>query len=189
MQRHYFIAVKLPAEVKTRLAEFCKHIKKDHHFKTWVHVEDLHITLAFLGSASAEQLKTLHTLLKEEVTKHDEFSLNVDHFGFFGNKQSPRIFWAGVKEQHSLYRLQKQVSYVCEKAGFTLEKRAYSPHITLARKHIDSEERSINVEDWWEQYGENIQFDVGNIVIYETHSEKQPKYQITQSFSLREVLL
>ncbi len=185
MQRHYFIAVKLPAEVKTRLAEFCKHIKKDHHFKTWVHGEDLHITLAFLGSASAEQLKTLQASLEKEVTNHQEFSLNVDHFGFFGNKQNPRIFWAGIKEQSSLYTLQKQVSYVCEKAGFTIEKRPFAPHITLARKHVDSENLSLSSKDWWDQYGENIQFDVEDIVIYETHTEKQPKYQIVQSFSLR----
>ncbi|MFG6493788.1 RNA 2',3'-cyclic phosphodiesterase [Fictibacillus sp. UD] len=185
MQRHYFIAVKLPAEVKTKLAEFCKHIKKDHHFKTWVHLEDLHITLAFLGSASTRQLETLHSLLKEEVTNHDEFSLKVDHFGFFGNKQNPRIFWAGIKKQHSLYRLQKQVSYVCAKAGFTLENRPYAPHITLARKHIDSEDRSINAADWWKQYGEEIPFNVEKIVIYETHTEKQPKYEIVQSFSLQ----
>ncbi|KZE64630.1 hypothetical protein AWM68_10845 [Fictibacillus phosphorivorans] len=185
MQRHHFIAVKLPAEVKARLAEFCKLIKKDHPFKTWVHLEDLHITLAFLGSASTQQLDKLHELLTEEVPKHDEFSLNIDHFGFFGSKQNPKIFWAGVEEQHSLYRLQKQVAYICEKAGFTLEKRPYAPHITLARKHIDSIDRSLNMAEWWKQYADDIEFKADQILIYETHIEKLPKYKIVQSFSLR----
>lgn len=185
MKRHHFVAVELPGEVKTKLAGYCSNIQKEHNFKTWVHPEDFHITLAFLGTASGEQINKLSTILTEVVPKHPSFLLNVDHFGFFGNKQHPRIFWTGVEEQPSLYRLQNEVANACNQAGFTLEKRPYAPHITLARKHIESESLSINHEDWWKQYGQEVQFKADHIVIYETHLERVPKYQTIESFSLR----
>lgn len=184
MDRHLFIALQLQADVKSTLNQMCQEIKKDHSFKTWVHPDDYHITLAFLGKASRDQLKKLNPLIKDTVRKHEAFALNINHFGFFGNKENPRIFWTGVEEQVRLYNLQKQVAYSCKQADFTLEKRSYSPHITLARKHLDSSTLYVDSEKWWDTYGGEIQFLAENVVLYETHFEMQPKYQIVQSFSL-----
>ncbi|MED1862011.1 RNA 2',3'-cyclic phosphodiesterase [Fictibacillus nanhaiensis] len=184
MQRHYFLAVKLTNEIKLKLAEICNRTKNEHHFKTWVHPEDFHITLAFLGAASSEQLQTLHKLLNEELSiTENNFSLQINRFGFFGNEQHPRIFWAGVEEEHCLYNLQKQVAYVCEKVGFQLDKRPYAPHITLARKHIESDHIAVDSQQWWNCYGENVSFIADEIVLYETHVDKQPKYHVIHSYS------
>ncbi|MQR95222.1 RNA 2',3'-cyclic phosphodiesterase [Fictibacillus phosphorivorans] len=186
MQRHYFLAVKLPDETKTKLANICNPLSNEHHFKTWVHPDDYHITLAFLGAASSVKIETLHKLLNERMMskKESPFSLSVNHFGFFGNEHHPRIFWAGVEEEHCLYTLQKQVAYVCETVGFQLDKRPYSPHITLARKHIESVHHLVDSQKWWKQYGENIRFQADQFVLYETHIEKQPKYQVIHSYSI-----
>ncbi|WP_171005389.1 RNA 2',3'-cyclic phosphodiesterase [Bacillus sp. E(2018)] len=184
MHRHYFLAVKLPDETKIKLAKICNHLKNEHHFKTWVHPDDFHITLAFLGAASSEKIETLHELLNEKMMNKTEsdFSLLVNHFGFFGNEQHPRIFWAGVEEESSLYHLQKQVAYACGKVGFQLDKRPYSPHITLARKHIES--NLVDSKAWWQRYGENIQFLANEVVLYETHIDNQPKYHVLHSYSI-----
>jgi RNA 2',3'-cyclic 3'-phosphodiesterase len=184
MERHLFIALQLQAEVKSKLDQMCQEIKKDHSFKTWVHPEDYHITLAFLGKASLNQLRNLSPLLQAIVEKHEPFSLNINHFGFFGSKETPRIFWAGVEEQVQLYNLQTQVAYACGKAEFTLEKRSYSPHITLARKYFSETRMPVDTEKWWGDYGRAVPSHAENVVLYETHFEKQPKYQIVQSFSL-----
>jgi RNA 2',3'-cyclic 3'-phosphodiesterase len=185
MQRHYFLAVKLPDEVKTKLVKICSHLKNEHQFKTWVHHEDFHITLAFLGVASSEKIEKLHELLNEKMNKTvNSFSLQVNQFGFFGNKQHPRIFWAGVEDEPFLYTLQKQVAYVCEMAGFQLDKRPYAPHITLARKHMESVHHLVDSERWWKQFGENIRFQADQFVLYETHIEKQPKYHVIHFYSI-----
>lgn len=185
MQRHYFMALKLPDETKTKLANICNLIRNEHHFKTWVHPDDFHITLAFLGAASLEQLQKLQELLNEKMSiTEGGFSLQINQFGFFGNEQHPRIFWAGVEEEHCLYTLQKQVAYVCEEVGFQLDKRPYAPHITLARKHIESDCNSLNSQQWWRRFGENIRFQADEVVIYETHIEKQPKYHVLHSYSV-----
>lgn len=185
MQRHYFLAVKLPDEAKTKLAKICSDLKNEHHFKTWVHPEDFHITLAFLGVASSEKIEKLHKLLNEKMNKTENvFSLQVNQFGFFGNEQQPRIFWAGVEDEPFLYTLQKQVAYVCEKAGFQLDKRPYAPHITLARKHIKSAHHLVDPQKWWKQYGKEIRFHADQFVLYETHIEKHPKYHVLHSYSI-----
>ncbi|MBD7962680.1 RNA 2',3'-cyclic phosphodiesterase [Fictibacillus norfolkensis] len=185
MQRHYFLALKLPDETKTKLANICSLIRKEHHFKTWVHPDDFHITLAFLGAASSEQLQKLHELLNKKMSiTESNFSLQINQFGFFGNEKHPRIFWAGVEEEHCLYTLQKQVAYVCEKVGFQLDKRPYAPHITLARKHIESDHNGVDSQLWWNHYGENVPFIAGEIVLYETHVDKQPKYHVLHSYSI-----
>jgi RNA 2',3'-cyclic 3'-phosphodiesterase len=184
MERHLFIALQLPADAKSKLNQMCQEIKKDHSFKTWVHPEDYHITLAFLGKAPRDQLNKLSHLLRESAEQHNAFELNMNHFGFFGSKEQPRIFWAGVEEQEKLYNLQKQVAYACEEADFTLEKRSYSPHITLARKYMETSSLPMDSNKWWHAYGDEVHFQAENVVLYETHFEKQPKYQIVQSFSL-----
>ncbi len=184
MERHLFVALQLQAGVKSTLDQMCQEIKKENSFKTWVHPDDYHITLAFLGKASRDQIKHLTPLLEETVQGFEAFALNINHLGFFGNKENPRIFWAGVEEQVKLYSLQKQVAYACKRADFILEKRSYSPHITLARKLLDSSALPVDSENWWDIYGREVQFQAENVVLYETHFEKQPKYQIVQSFSL-----
>lgn len=185
MERHFFVALQLPAEVKRKLNQLCHEIKKNHSFKTWVHPEDYHITLAFLGKASRIQIENLTSSLRETVAEHDIFTLVINRLGFFGNKEQPRIFWAGVEEQDKLYYLQKLVANACAEADFKLEKRPYAPHITLARKYIGSDAVPVDSAGWWQTYGEEVEFQAENIVLYETHFEMQPKYQIVKSFPLK----
>ncbi|MDR7073843.1 RNA 2',3'-cyclic phosphodiesterase [Fictibacillus barbaricus] len=99
MERHLFIALQLPVQVKAVLSEICDEIKKEASFKTWVHPHDYHITLAFLGKTEKDQLKILFPLLKELVTSYETFPVNIDHFGFFGRAESPRIFWRVLKNR------------------------------------------------------------------------------------------
>jgi 2'-5' RNA ligase len=184
MERHLFLAVQLPVQVKKKLEEITGRLEKTVSFNTWVHPEDYHITLAFLGKAEQDQLHRLFPLLKEAVTNHSVFPLTIDHFGFFGKSDRPRIFWAGLEKQLSLFELQKKIADACIQAGFSLEKRPYSPHITISRKLVESEDLPIDHNVWWNKFGEPISFQAERIVVYETHFEKTPKYEIIQSFSL-----
>jgi RNA 2',3'-cyclic 3'-phosphodiesterase len=184
MEKHVFIAVELPSSVKAKLEHACGRIKEHYSFKTWVHPEDYHITLAFLGKTESSKLDKLKGLLKDIAIKQSVFSTVINHFGFFGNKKQPRIFWTGMKKQPELYNLQRQVAHACEKAGIILESRPYSPHITLARKLEEPFGSSAETEKWWEEFGEEINFQATNFVIYQTNLEKTPKYQILESFSL-----
>src|SRR5207249_3299067 len=52
--------------------------------------------------------------------------------GFFPGNRSPRVFWAGL-EPSTMEDLAQQIDVRMERLGFEKEKRAFRPHLTLAR--------------------------------------------------------
>ncbi|MDC2865034.1 RNA 2',3'-cyclic phosphodiesterase [Bacillus sp. BP-3] len=180
MARHYFIAVKLSNEIKNTLAEWKEIIEETTPFRSWVHKEDYHITLSFLGSAEERQLEKLKLDL-QQLDKMSRFSLTLQGCHTFGVKEQPRVFWVGVKEERALFDLQKQVYTICEQNGFQLETRTYHPHITVARKWKGEEAFDKNQLP---TLPPRI-FEVETVTLYETHLERVPKYEAIYEISLQ----
>lgn len=172
MVPHYFLAVTLPNHVKEILANYKEVMKDKLPFRSWVHKEDYHITLAFLGSATQEQLQGIEKELQLLVNT-PELNLALHNFSTFGLIESPRIFWAGLKENQALVSVQKQVHVICERNGFSLETRPYHPHITVARKWVGEEE--FNLKDLKQL--ETVLFQADTITLYESHVHQTPKYK------------
>lgn len=186
VQPHYFIAVTIDEKVKQKLASWCE---KEHlPFQRFVHKQDLHITLAFLGGVESLILEELKVALQGMAKQHVQFSLTIDNLGYFGQNQAPRVFWASVIQEKKLYELQKDVHQTCVDLGIKLEDRAYSPHITLARKYIGD---VPYVDDGHkEKFLSNLKnesWKVSSFVIYQTHLKKTPKYEVVASFKLSEL--
>ncbi len=182
---HYFYAVKIPGEQKNLLRVRAAEWKKVFPFKRWVHHEDYHITLAFLGGAGKEPLLQSVELVREAVSGSGSFPLTLGHLGVFGRKDFPRVFWAGTHEEKRLFALRESVYRACTEAGFSLDTRPFHPHLTLARTW-ESDKRFSG--EWLEKYDSlrktPISFSVNEIVLYETHLERIPKYEAIRSFSL-----
>ncbi len=66
-ESHYFFALELPESCKNKLNEWAGTIKEAYSFKSWVHPEDYHITLAFLGFAEEERLKKACSLIETRI--------------------------------------------------------------------------------------------------------------------------
>jgi 2'-5' RNA ligase len=58
--------------------------------------------------------------------------VKIRRVGFFPNPHSPRSFWCGI-EAPGLKELAADTDDVTAGLGIEREKRAYSPHLTLAR--------------------------------------------------------
>jgi 2'-5' RNA ligase len=90
----------------------------------------IHLTLAFLGDVDAERLGP--ALACAEGLDHAAFEVVLDRWGIF---RGPRVAWAGCrKTPPALARLQADLAERLGKAGFVLEEREYTPHVTLVRK-------------------------------------------------------
>lgn len=179
-QTHYFIAVPLPKEWKEELQVYMKELKSKYPFTRWVHPDDLHITLAFLGNMEESQKEKLVSLIMDVAAQHHSFSLNLNELGTFGNPQSPRIFWLGIENCPSLNALRKDVYASCGEVGFQLDSRPFHPHITLARKWKGP--GSINQDTLHSE--RKGTFEVNRIILYETHLNKLPKYEEKEIFPL-----
>ncbi len=187
MQRHYFIAIQLPREVKSYLSEFTRRASDTYPFQRWVHKEDYHITLAFLGPSKESQWKACMDELRGKIQSLPAFSVRLSHCGVFGATKSPRIFWCGMSEESKLMSLQKQVAEVCKSHGYRLDEKPFRPHVTLARKYgaeIPFTQSDLNQCD--SLMGDGIVFTVNAITLYESHVEKEQKYQELQTIYIGE---
>ena len=180
---HYFFAIELPNEVKDSLGQWATELERNHPFKSWVHPLDYHITLAFLGDAPQSMLEDTVKLLRKGNKQLVSFPLTINGLGTFGKENQPRILWADVKKQPLLYNLQKYVWNACTEIGFMLDKKAFTPHIKLARRcKVTMEKDSLRqMEDYLPSISE---FKVEHLVLYKTNSQSIPKYEPIVTFPL-----
>jgi 2'-5' RNA ligase len=100
----------------------------------WVRPEGIHLTLKFLGDTPPEQVDAVKAALARAAAEVGPFSLTAGGLGCFPNTRQPRVVWVGLEEPSgALSRLQRAVEAQVAPLGFPTERRAFSPHLTLAR--------------------------------------------------------
>ena len=183
-QTHYFIAVPMAAEVKKQIAQWKEQIAFAFPFRTWVHEEDYHITLAFLGHVPQAKVEEVREKMAEVAVRHTPFSLSLSEIRTFGDRTAPRILWQGVEKEEKLWVLQRDVYTACTDIGFSLDKRPFTPHITIARKWQGSE--AFRLEELKQKPRIAATFSVREIVLYQTHLDRTPKCEAIASFPFSE---
>ncbi len=181
-KHHYFFAVKLPVEAKTYIKEQVLKHKNQFPFRRWVHHQDYHITLAFLGVAEAALLETAADQVSSVVQKNNRFTLTVSKAGVFGRPREPRVFWLSVNQSGQLQNIRDSVYQICLETGFKVDKKPFRPHITLARKWDASFPFTKELLNRFEV--PPYTFPVEEIVLYETHLDQTPKYKEYAVFPL-----
>ncbi|MFE4810252.1 RNA 2',3'-cyclic phosphodiesterase [Peribacillus simplex] len=176
MNTHFFFALVLPDDIKAYLNAVTEQLKQDFPFKKWLHSADYHITMAFLGNAPDTLKEDALGRVENELANEASFGLELGVIGGFGKSESPRILWAGVKQQERLFAIQRKVYNSCIEAGFELDKKPFKPHITLARKFegdspfsLESVRQVANLED--------KHFEAVQVALYQTHLGASPSYE------------
>ena len=95
----------------------------------WRPLDNFHITLAFIGETDRHGFETAIDALS--TIEAPAFELRLSGLDFFGDK-FPRSIWAGVAAAPALEHLQAKVEQALRRSGFTLERRKFKPHVTLA---------------------------------------------------------
>ncbi|WP_185819644.1 RNA 2',3'-cyclic phosphodiesterase [Salibacterium salarium] len=185
MDSHYFLAIPLPAESKQMIARWKEGAKEHLIFKKWVHEEDYHITLFFLGAVSAEQLNGLSEKMRRIAEEASSFTIPAGETGYFGKPDQPKIFWAGAKAVPMLVDIQRKIMAGCVEHGFSAEKREYRPHITLARKWEGTDSFQKEVKKVPSLHA--FEWTVDHFVLFKTHLNKDPKYEMVEKFTFGDV--
>lgn len=130
-----FIAIELTSEVKTGLNQLqtkLKHI--EHIYVKWVAPEGIHLTLKFLGNISLEKVSKITQVIERAVIGVTPFSIAIKDVGGFPNLKQPRVIWVGIGgDIKKIMGLQQRIDDGLIPLGFLKEKRAFTPHLTLAR--------------------------------------------------------
>lgn len=94
--------------------------------------DNLHLTLEFLGECDSSQLPVIERVLENLTVRPME--LKFSSIGFFPGG----TWWAGIERNKDLIMLQRTLHEALLSEGFSLEKRAYRPHVTLGRKVVSN---------------------------------------------------
>ena len=135
-----FIALELNAALQRFLGEIISQISQKLPDLRWVDPTGIHLTLAFLGELTDEQLVEAIYAAEEAAQKAIPFAYRLKGLGIFGSPHQPRVIWMGVEDLPSgkiqgspLQQVHRVLSKELELRGFEVEKRPFSPHLTLAR--------------------------------------------------------
>lgn len=183
-ERRTFAALPLPTSLREKLGEWIDKTKGELSFRKWIHPQDTHITLRFLGSTSQEQLEQTILALQNVCRKQAPFELSIDGLGTFGRLDQPNILWAGVGGQlDELRQFQHQITTALAPVGYSAEDRSYHPHITLARKFVSSD---FDRNELTRRNIGNFKWIVDRVVLYESLLGQQPMYHEVSIFSFVE---
>jgi 2'-5' RNA ligase len=126
-----FIAINLNGVTKNRLLALRDELRSNSERGRFAAPENLHLTLAFLGECDRKQTSAAQTAMN--ATSFEPFPIAIERLGRF-KRDGGDIWWAGVQDSAALLKLQRALTSKLIDAGFSLDRRQYSPHITLGRE-------------------------------------------------------
>ena len=125
-----FTGLDLPGDVVANLEELLRRLKPAARIH-WSPPANLHVTTKFIGEWPEDRLGELKTALAG-LPGRAAIPARIRRVGFFPNAHAPRIFWCGI-EAPGLPELARDTDSATLALGIAPEKRAFSPHLTLAR--------------------------------------------------------
>jgi RNA 2',3'-cyclic 3'-phosphodiesterase len=130
-----FIAVEIPFEIHQAIENKTAHIRAalNSSLVRWVPSSNIHLTLKFLGDISPANVELLSQMLSVEVSQHQALEIRFGGLGAFPNPKQPRVIWIGIQAPAGLEALQHGIEAATATLGYPVEKRPFSPHLTIGR--------------------------------------------------------
>ena len=121
-----FIALRPPESVRDLLVD----AMEDNPELRWVADENLHLTLRFIGEVERPLAEDIAAVLAG--VRAPSFELALHGVGIFEQRNGGAL-WAGIRPKDAVTALAAKVERACQSAGLEPERRAFHPHITIAR--------------------------------------------------------
>ena len=121
-----FVAIRPPEPIRDLLID----AMDDGADFRWQDDEQLHLTLRFIGEVERPLANDLAAALTR--IRSEPFQLRIAEIGRFAQRNSGAL-WAGVEPKEPVAALAAKIERVCQSVGLDPERRAFHPHITLAR--------------------------------------------------------
>lgn len=129
-----FICIELPAPVKDDLSRLQQALKRIDAKVSWVKPENIHLTLKFLGDVQKSDIPLISSCVERVAGSIPRFEIELSGTGCFPSVKNPRVFWVGLSRiPPELAELHQGIENGLNAEGFPLEKKEFSPHLTLGR--------------------------------------------------------
>jgi 2'-5' RNA ligase len=126
-----FIAVDIdPSPI---LVEFSRALKETHASIKMVNLENIHLTLKFLGDTDDTLIDDIVGIMRSSIEGLKSFEINFSDVGAFPNLNYMKVIWVGIQNAEPLIDIAKYLEENLGTLGFKREKRGIQPHITICR--------------------------------------------------------
>jgi 2'-5' RNA ligase len=130
-----FVAVPLPEDVRVRIAAAAQELARDLPGVRWSRkLENLHVTVKFLGQVAEDKLTALADALALAVAPLPRFRLELRRMGAFPSARHANVLWAWADDvERGLAAVAAAVEDVGERLGFERDRRTFTGHVTVGR--------------------------------------------------------
>jgi 2'-5' RNA ligase len=172
-----FVAIRPPGPVRARLLDLMGGVAGAR----WKSDDQLHLTLRFIGEVDRHLARDVDAALSG--VHHPAFSIALNGLGLFERRGEPVTLWAGVAPHEPLHALHKKVDQALVRVAVEPDRRAYMPHVTIARLPPGAGP----VRSLIEQSGgiAGAPFEVADFCLYESRlTPEGPVYALAERYSL-----
>ncbi len=138
-----FLAFELPPEIREQIEEISRDLRKSGLPARWVKVENIHLTIVFLGSIEENVVEDLKKTVGSVARGFTGATVKLSGVGVFPNSRKPRVLWIGLDgDREWLSRLRDKLQEALTVFGLREEKRPFQAHLTLGRfkDRLDNDE-------------------------------------------------
>lgn len=175
-----FFGIELPEPVKRSVAAL---LPRKARGLRMTRLENLHITLRFVGEVDAEAMDRVRAQL--EPLQIERFTLPLEKGGRFPPRGTMRVVWLGIGAGHPrLFQVRKEIDDTLLRNGVDCELRDFVPHLTLARVEPSGQGAAQSLlREVAEFEGPVISVDA--VCLFESKlGPDGPRYEVAQRFPL-----
>jgi 2'-5' RNA ligase len=174
-----FAAVEIPEDIRGNLAEAVLPVRERFPKARWVPIQNQHGTVKFLGSTYPRLVEWVTGSISTVAGRHAPFPTRVEGLGAFPSGRKARVLWAGLDDGDGrLERLAAALDGALARE-FAPEKRAFTPHLTVARFDPPAPLDPLEVAF------ESEPFEIDRIVLFRSHLRRPaPVYEPLGIFPL-----
>ena len=128
-----FIAVKITPEksLLDLIVDLKRNLKSEEI--RWVDINNLHLTLRFLGETNQFQVNEIVKMLDSISKKFQPFQFELKGVSIFKKKTQPRVLFVSVENDFVLKQIASEVLEMSKTLNFKAEENNFNAHLTLGR--------------------------------------------------------
>lgn len=128
-----FVAVDVPEPVRIAVRDAIEPLRERFPKARWVPTPNQHVTLKFLGPTWPRLIEWVTRVVGEVAAAHQPFETHVGSFSAFPTERRARVLWAALEDPAGRFGALADSLELALSKEFLHEKRAFTPHLTVAR--------------------------------------------------------